>query len=343
MLCKTICLVLIFRVYEFWGKFMKEKILFIINPVSGIGKQKIVEQALEVHLDKQKYDYHIAYTQYAHHAILISQEAVKNDYDTVVAVGGDGSINDCVRGLIGSTTKLGIIPAGSGNGLARCLHIPLDVEKAIEVINLNNHRRIDTVNLNNRPYASVAGVGFDALIAKEFTGSRVRGFQTYLKLVLKDYLNYKPKKYTLIVDGEKIEKEALFISFMNSNQFGYNAIIAPKASLNDGLLDVVVVKKPPIILTPLVVQMMFFHQMDISPYVETFRARQVKIMNFEDGILNLDGEGIEYNEKELGFCVEPNNLNVIVPDKKNKQPFLSEKKILDLIKSIIYESPKKEH
>ncbi|MDO5759396.1 MAG: diacylglycerol kinase family lipid kinase [Bacteroidota bacterium] len=321
---------------------MKEKILFIINPVSGIGKQKTVEQAIETHLDKKKYNYNIAYTQYPHHATTISKEAVQEGYSIVVAVGGDGSINDCVRGLINTKIKLGIIPAGSGNGLARCLHIPLEVTKAIEVINLNNNLRIDTINLNDRPYASVAGVGFDALIAKEFTGSKIRGFQTYLKLVLKDYLNYKPKKYTLIVDGIEIEREALFISFMNSNQFGYNAIIAPKASLNDGLLDVVVVKKPPIILAPFVVQMMFFHKMDKSPYVETFRAKEVEVKNFEDGILNLDGEGIEYKEKSLKFCVEPNDLNVIVPDKKNKQPFLSEKKILDLIKSIIYELPKKE-
>ena len=321
---------------------MKEKVLFIINPVSGIGKQKTVEKALESYLDKEKYDYGIAYTEYAHHATLISKNAVKTGYSTDVMVGGDGSINDCVRGLINTETKLGIIPAGSGNGLARCLHIPLDIKKAIEVINLNNHLTIDTVTLNNMPYASVAGIGFDALIAKEFTGSKIRGFQTYLKLVLKDYINYKPQNYKLIVDGKKIEREALFISFMNSNQFGYNAIIAPKASLNDGLLDIVVVKKPPIILAPLVIQMMFFHKMDKSPYVETFRAKKVEVTNFEDGILNLDGEGIEYKQNNLEFCVEPNDLNVIVPDKKNKQPFLSEKKILYLIKSIIYESPKKE-
>lgn len=321
---------------------MKEKVLFIINPVSGIGRQKIVEPALEENLNKKKFDYSITYTEYAHHATDICRNAAQKGINTVVAIGGDGSINDCVRGLINTDTKLGIIPAGSGNGLARCLHIPLDIKKAIEVINNYNFLNIDTVNLNDMPYASVAGVGFDALIAKEFTGNKTRGFQTYLRLVLKDFLNYKQKKYHLIVDGKKMEKEALFISFMNSNQFGYNAVIAPKASLNDGLLDVVVVKKPPIILAPLVVQMMFFHQMDKSPYVETFRAKQVEIKDFTDGLLNLDGEGISYEGDSLKFSVNPSNLNVIVPDEKNKQPFLSEKKILDLIKNIIYESPKKE-
>ncbi|MBR1769757.1 MAG: diacylglycerol kinase family lipid kinase [Bacteroidales bacterium] len=319
---------------------MKEKILFIINPVSGIGKQKTVEKNLELLLNKDKFEYSIAYTQYAHHATEIARQAVEEKYNTVVAVGGDGSINDCVRGLINSDVKLGIIPAGSGNGLARCLHIPLETEKAIAVINNNNHLNIDTVNLNDMPYASVAGVGFDALIAKEFTGNTTRGFQTYLRLVLKDYLNYIPKKYTMVIDGKEVEKEALFISFMNSNQFGYNAVIAPKASLNDGLLDIVIVKKPPVVLAPLIVQMMFFHQMDKSPYVETIRAKEVQLKNFSDGILNLDGEGISYQGNVLNFSVNPQNLNVIVPDEKNKQPFLSELKILEQIKKIIYEQQK---
>ena len=212
---------------------MKDKVLFIINPVSGIGKQKIVEPTLEQYLNKDKFDYSIVYTEYAHHATEICRDAAQKGINTIVVVGGDGSINDCVRGLINTDTKLGIIPAGSGNGLARCLHIPLDIKKAIEVINNYNSLNIDTINLNDMPYASVAGVGFDALIAKEFTGNKTRGFQTYLRLVLKDFINYKPKKYHLIVDGKEMEKEALFISFMNSNQFGYNAIIAPKASLTD--------------------------------------------------------------------------------------------------------------
>ncbi|MBQ9311522.1 MAG: diacylglycerol kinase family lipid kinase [Bacteroidales bacterium] len=316
---------------------MKDKLLFIINPVSGIGKQKTVETALEQYLNKDKFDYDITYTEYAHHATKISQQATEKGYNTVVAVGGDGSINDCVQGLVGSNIRLGIIPAGSGNGLARCLHIPLEVKKAIEVINNYNYLNIDTVNMNGMTYASVAGVGFDALIAKEFTGNSTRGFQTYLRLVLKDYLNYKPKKYRLKIDGKEIEQEALFISFMNSNQFGYNAVIAPKASLNDGLLDIVIVKKVPIMLAPLVVQMLFFHQFDKAMYVNTYRAKEVEVLDFEDNIINFDGEGIEYKGNNLKFTVNPSNLNVIIPQEENKQPFISEEKIKEFIKNIINE------
>jgi len=313
---------------------MKEKILFIINPVSGIGKQKTVERSLERLLDINKYTYSIAYTEYAHHATTIARSAVEQGYGTIVAVGGDGSINDCVRGVIGTNVKLGIIPAGSGNGLARCLHIPLDVDKAIEVINNCNSLNMDSVEVNGKVYASIAGVGFDALIAKQFTGSKIRGFQTYLRLVLQNYFAYKPKTYTLLIDGQKVEEEALFISFANSNQFGYNAVIAPKASVNDGKLDVSVVKKIPLALTPLLVEMMFFRQLDRSPYIQTYSAKEVRLLDFEDGLINLDGEGIEIGEKELVFKVNPLSLNLIIPDEKRKENFLSETKIAELIQEI---------
>ena len=313
---------------------MKEKILFIINPVSGIGKQKTVERTLENYLDKDKFDSAVAYTEYAHHATEIAKDSVQKGFDTVVAVGGDGSINDCVRGLIGSKVKLGIIPAGSGNGLARCLHIPLNAEKAVEVINNCNHITMDTVNVNGYDYASIAGVGFDALIAKQFTGNTTRGFQTYLKLVLHDYVNYAPKKYKLIIDGKETETEALFISFANSNQFGYNAVVAPKASVTDGLLDVSVVKKVPLALAPMVVQFMFFRNFDKSPYVHTYSARSVKVTGFEDGLINLDGEAVEIKDNTLEFSVNPRSLNVIIPDEKRSEIFPYEKKIAELIKQI---------
>lgn len=313
---------------------MKDKILFIINPVSGIGKQKVVEPCIEKILDKDKFNYEITYTEYAHHATEIAKKATEQNFNCVVAVGGDGSINDCVRGLIGSQTRLGIIPAGSGNGLARCLHIPLNMEKAIDVINTYNHINIDTINLNNIPYASIAGIGFDALIAKEFTGNKTRGFQTYLRLTLQDYTNYTPKHYKLLIDDQIVETDALFISFSNSNQFGYNAVVAPKALVNDGLMDISIVRKIPLALAPLMVQMMFFRQLDKSPYVQTFEAKNVKVLDFEDRLVNLDGEGIELEDKELNFSVNPKSLNVIIPTEKQSEVFPGETKIAELIKQL---------
>lgn len=185
----------------------KDKILFIVNPISGVGKQKKIENAVEKYLDKEKFDYKIAYTSYPHHATAIAIASVIKNYDIIVAVGGDGSINDCVKGLFSTGATLGIIPTGSGNGLARCLNIPLSIKEAMQIINNKKIIDIDTISLNNTIYASIAGIGFDALIAKEFSKVRSRGFQPYLKLVLQHYPTYLPKNYKLEIDGRIIKTE----------------------------------------------------------------------------------------------------------------------------------------
>lgn len=291
---------------------MKKKILFIINPISGIGKQKKVEQALETYLDKEKFDYQINYTSYAHHATALSLAAVLKGFDIVVAVGGDGSINDCVKGLVSTGVTLGIIPAGSGNGLARCLNLPLSVEDAIKCINNQKSMYMDSIKLNDTVYASIAGVGFDALIAKEFAKTHTRGFQPYLKLVLQHYPQYKQQDYTLIIDGKEITTQALFISFANSTQFGFNTEIAPNAELDDGLIDVVIVKKPPLPLLLWTAQLLFFNQFDKSIYVETHQARHIVVKNNGKIGVNLDGEYTEFNG-DLDFSIEEKSLNVIIP------------------------------
>lgn len=290
----------------------KKRILFIINPISGIGRQKKVESAVEQWLDKGRFDYRIAYTSYAHEATAISLAAVLRGFDIVVAVGGDGSINDCMKGLVSTGVALAIIPAGSGNGLARCLNIPLSVESAIRVINNCKRADIDTIRLNETFYASIAGVGFDALIAREFAKTKVRGFQPYAKLALQHYPPYRQRNYTLTIDGKQIERQALFISFANSTQFGFNTEIAPHASLNDGLMDVVVVRKPPLPMLPWMAQSLFFHSFDKSMYVEVFQARHVVLHNNEPMGVNLDGEYVEYSS-DLEFRIEPKSLRVVIP------------------------------
>lgn len=289
----------------------KDKILFIVNPISGVGKQRKIEYAVEKYLDKEKFDYKIAYTSYPHHATAIAIASVIRDFNIVVAVGGDGSINDCVKGLFSTGTILGIIPTGSGNGLARCLNIPLSIKEAIFAINNKRVVDIDTISFNNTVFASIAGIGFDALIAKEFSKVNSRGFQPYLKLVLQHYPNYIPKNYKLEIDGRIVETQALFISFANSTQFGFNTEVAPHAELNDGLLDIVVVKKPPLPLLPWTAQLLFFKNFDMSIYVNTYKARKVKVFNSEILGINIDGEYMEVQE-DLEFEVIPSSLKVII-------------------------------
>lgn len=290
----------------------KKKILFIVNPISGVGKQKVIEKAVETYLDKDKFDYQIAYTAYAHHATAISLVAVLKGFDIVVAVGGDGSINDCVKGLVSTDVTLAIIPTGSGNGLARCLDIPLSVEQAIKAINQMKTKRIDCIKLNNTVYASIAGIGFDALIAREFAKTKTRGFQPYLKLVLQNYPQYKPQNYTLIIDDIEINTQALFVSFSNSNQFGFDVEIANNASLCDGLIDVVIVQKPPLPLLFWTAQLLFWRKFDNSIYVNAYQAKKVTVKSNNPTGVNLDGEYAEF-DTDLTFEIMPDSLNVIIP------------------------------
>ncbi|MGM9820763.1 MAG: diacylglycerol/lipid kinase family protein [Candidatus Onthomorpha sp.] len=290
----------------------KKKILFIVNPISGVGKQKVIEKAVDTYLDKDKFDYQIAYTSYAHHATAISLAAVLKGIDIVVAVGGDGSINDCVKGLVSTGVTLAIIPTGSGNGLARCLNIPLSVEQAIKAINQMKTTQIDCIKLNDTVYASIAGIGFDALIAREFAKTHTRGFQPYLKLVLQNYPQYKPQNYTLIIDDIEINTQALFVSFSNSNQFGFDVEIANNASLCDGLIDVVIVQKPPLPLLFWTAQWLFWKKFDNSIYVNAYQAKKVRVKSNTPTGVNLDGEYTEF-DTDLTFEIMPDSLKVIIP------------------------------
>ena len=290
---------------------MKKRLLFIVNPISGIGKQKRIERLLLDNIDHTQYRYAVRYTEHIHHGTQIAAEAVeKGCYDAVVAVGGDGSVNDVVTGLHGSDMTMGIIPCGSGNGLARNLKIPLIPALAIKQINHFHVEKIDTVDLNGHIFVSIAGVGFDALVAREMKRAKIRGLQAYTKIMLSAYPSYQEKTYQLIVDGRELERRAWFITFANSNQFGYNTAIAPLAKLDDGLIDVCIVDKIPLIHLPLTAPLIYANHFELSQHVDIFKAREVTLTNNDDLWVNLDGEGEELG-RELHFKNIPKSLNII--------------------------------
>ncbi len=295
-------------------KAKKRRILFIINPHSGVGKQKTAEKEIYRSLNKQRFIPEIIYTEYAGHAIEIAAKAAENKFDAVVAIGGDGSLNEVVNGVISSKTNnnivIGLIPTGSGNGFARHLKIPLTMQKSIEVINNYNVKTIDTISLNGRPYASIAGIGFDSLIAEEMRKVKTRGFQAYFEIVIKHYFLYKPQTYKFVVDGVEMEREALFVCFANSNQFGFNTAVAPSAELDDGLMDVCVVRKIPITYLPFTGQLLYTKNFEKSKYVEIFKAKKATVFNNECGLVNLDGESINMGSV-LEFEVQPKSLKII--------------------------------
>lgn len=289
----------------------RKKILFVVNPFSGVGRHKSIEKHIKKALDHRLFDYAVRYTEAPHHATELAQKAINEKFDIVVAVGGDGTVNEVSKALVGTDVILGIVPSGSGNGLARHLNISVNPKKAIQVINQLNVKKIDTALANEQFFVNLAGVGFDALVAKKFAGQRRRGFFKYFKIAVWEYLRYHPTNFTLIVDGETIKREALFISFANSDQFGYNTSIAPQAMIDDGFIDMSIVKKIPLWKTFFTATLLYSKQINRSKYVEVLRAKKVEVIQ-EQTLIHLDGEPIKMG-KNLVVKINPSSLSVLVP------------------------------
>ena len=292
---------------------MKKKIIFIINPISGHHNKNNFPNLVEKHIDKNQYEYSIVFTEYAGHATELTMKAIEDDFDYIAAVGGDGTINEVAKCLIGKRQILVIVPLGSGNGLARHLELPFKPERLIkEVINNGNVYKIDTAVMNDIPFISIAGIGFDALIADYFAKDENRGFMTYAKLVTEKYPNYRQKEYTLVLDDEKtIECKPFFVTFANSSQFGYNAEISPKASVQDGLIDVCIFKKPTILEVPIVATYFLAKQIDKSNFIDIYKAKKIKVTRKVAEVANIDGEAVEMS-KDITVEIIPLSLNILL-------------------------------
>mgnify|MGYP002625722196 CR=1 FL=1 len=312
---------------------MKTKTLVVVNPISGIGRQKKIEQLLKQNLNHDLFDYEVRYTEHIHHGTAIAREAADRGVDCVVACGGDGSVNDVVQGIKDSPVRLGIIPCGSGNGLARSLKIPLTPALAIRVLNQRYEQTIDTIEVNSRwVVANAAGCGFDAYIARMMQAAKTRGLPAYTNLVLREYDRYKNSDYHLTVDGHEYYRNAWFIAVANSRQFGYNLAVAPKAKLDDGLMDISIIDKVPIDHLPITAPLAFTNHLDLSQHVEMFRASDLVIEGNKDRWVNLDGEG-ENLGTTVHFAIRPHSLPLYSRDPKN--PLRELVPTLDIIKKNI--------
>lgn len=292
---------------------MKKKIIFIVNPISGHHNKNHFPDLVETYIDKNKYDYKIVFTEHANHASELTMKAIDDGFEYIAAVGGDGTINEVAKCLIGKEQILVIVPFGSGNGLANHLGLPFKIEKHIkEVINKGKVYKIDTATMNGIPFISIAGIGFDALIADYFAKDENRGFITYAKLVTEKYPNYRQKEYTLILDDNNvIECKPFFVTFANSSQFGYNAEISPKASVQDGLIDVCIFKKPNILEVPIVATYFLAKQIDKSNFIDIHKAKKIQVIRKVDEIANIDGEPVEMS-KDIIVEIKPLSLNILL-------------------------------
>lgn len=297
----------------------KIKLRFIINPISGTQDKENISDLIKKEIDKKKFDYDITFTEYAGHAAQIARDAVAEKYPIVVAVGGDGTINEVARSLVHTDTALGIIPCGSGNGLARHLQIPINVHKDIELINSCNIESLDYGVINDMPFFCTCGMGFDAFISLKFAEAGKRGPITYVENVLKEGLNYKPETYEVEDENGTQKYKAFLIACANASQYGNNAYIAPQASMSDGLMDVIIMEPFTVFDAPQISIDMFNKTLDKNSKIKTFKAKKLHIRRTTEWVIHYDGDPI-ITGKDVDVHIESKGIRMIVNPNAESEP-----------------------
>ncbi len=289
-----------------------KKIIFIVNPISGTQSKELILSLLDEKIDKTKYTWEVAYTQRAGHAVEIAAQAANAKVDVVVAVGGDGTINETARSLVHTDTALGIIPCGSGNGLARHLHIPMEPERSLEILNEGFQCTIDYGKINNVDFFCTCGVGFDAFVSLQFAHARKRGVLTYLEKTLQESLKYQPETYEIETENGISNYKAFLIACGNASQYGNNAYITPQATLTDGLLDVTILEPFTVLDVPSLAFQLFNKTIDQNSRIKTFRCKRMCIRRTKPGVVHFDGDPIEMGT-EINIELIQKGLHVVVP------------------------------
>lgn len=278
---------------------------FVMNPMSGTttpAQKNKIKQIVSKLPESQLF-----FTEYVGHATEIAQRAVREGVSKVVAIGGDGTVNEVGRGLIDSETALAIVPIGSGNGLARHLKIPLKIDKAIQFAVSQSAVLMDVCFLNDIPFFCTAGVGFDAEVAHEFAKQNSRGLKTYARMALKSFRTYKPE--TFQIDNE--DKTVFAITFANATQYGNNAMISPKSKIDDGLIEMVLLKPFPFGAAPIIGVRLFRGTLPNSRYIETKTGELFSLKSDKNFLIHYDGEPHQLTTNELNVNIKKQSLKVI--------------------------------
>jgi diacylglycerol kinase (ATP) len=291
----------------------QELICFIVNPHAGAGMKTRVPEYLDRNLNHQKFTYGIKYTSRPGHAHELAREAIAEGYTTIVAVGGDGSVNEVAAALVGTDIKLGVLPAGSGNGLAMHLGYGRNLPKAIKLINRAKPIKIDVGLLNDKPFVNVAGIGFDGLVSNMMKRSARRGFLPYFFNSVKAGLTYTPKVCRIVLPDRTIQQTCFAVVVANGPMYGYNFTVAPDAVLNDGLFSVVILRDVPKWQYFAGLPNGFNGNFYGNDFVEHFTARELSIWSDGRNYVHMDGEGFEL-EDPLEFKINQKSLNILVPE-----------------------------
>lgn len=294
---------------------MEEKrrhIVVIINPVSGTGNKDKIPRLIENVVDHDTNDVSIFATEYAGHAREIAAQAAIDGAEVVVAIGGDGTVNEVGSALCNTNTALAIIPCGSGNGLARHLRIPMNASRALQVLNNGVVGQFDYCTINGKPFFCTCGMGFDAQVSDKFSNEGTRGFITYIKTTITEYFKYQPQEYVIDIDGAKLTEKAFVIACCNAAQYGNNAYIAPRATMQDGLIDVTVMHPFNLIQSPIIGARLFLKQLGHDHHVSIYRGKRVVIERRHDDVVHVDGDPMTMPAR-LAIEIVKHGINILVP------------------------------
>ena len=292
----------------------KKDITFIVNPISGTKSKDELPLLIEQHIDSQRYNCRIVKTEYAGHAAAIASQCTTDGTDICVAVGGDGTVNEVARSLVHSSVALGIIPCGSGNGLARHLCLPMNIGKALDIINIGQTDFFDYGVINDQPFFCTCGMGFDAFVSLKFAEAGKRGLVTYVENVLKEGLTYQPDTYTVEDESGVHQYKAFLIACANAAQYGNNAYIAPGASMQDGVMDVIVMEPFNVIEAPKLAMDLFAKTLGSNSHIKTFQARSIHIHRNHPGAVHYDGDPIEMGT-DIDVSMHARGLKAVInPD-----------------------------
>lgn len=294
-----------------------KKVFFIINRFSGTGYRESLEGALIDACAALHYGCTIQHTQSRGHATDLAREAVAGKFDMVFAVGGDGTVNEVAQGLIGSSVTMGILPKGSGNGLARHLGIPMKLTEALKLMSSSQVINMDTMSINGKLSVNVSGIGFDGHVAGLFGRDGKRGLAGYTKLVLKEFISYKELRAKVTVDGTAHETSSFIIALANSSQFGNNARVAPLASVCDELIDVCFIRKVPFSRVIGFATKMFTGTLDKSSLVDICKGKKIQLDFAAPVAFHIDGEPQE-PASTFDVRIDSGQLRMLVPSHRKK-------------------------
>ncbi|MCH5231459.1 MAG: diacylglycerol kinase family lipid kinase [Muribaculaceae bacterium] len=300
-----------------------KRALLIINPISGTRSKRGLPSLVKQSLERHGIHVHSRLTAAGGDAYKFAREAVEQGFDIVISAGGDGTVNEVANALAFSDTTLGIIPLGSGNGLARSLGVPQDISGALKLIGTGNIILSDRGLVNGKPFYCTFGVGFDAAVSEKFASMKRRGGITYIRSAFREFFNYQSQAYAIVIDGQIITEKALLIAVCNAPQYGNNAYIGPKAKLTDGLLDITVVHADNPFNTLMMSIDMLTGMLDKNRSIETFKVPALSIVRIKEGPVHLDGEPMQMGT-HLNIICQKGALKVFAPERQpDFVPFIS--------------------